>query len=78
MDIIYTTLGECAALHPDEDQDDEEDNDGHFLDVSNEEELTEDQQAKLRHLESMFTDGSATNEEPQDDAMRKRAKHDDQ
>jgi nucleotide-sensitive chloride channel 1A len=50
-------MTDCAALHPDEEfmqEQEESDQDEYYADPSDEAELNEVQQAALRHLESVF------------------------
>ncbi|KAI8065288.1 regulator of volume decrease after cellular swelling-domain-containing protein [Gongronella butleri] len=61
LEDIYLALSECAALHPDLDMADEDndayedgDDSNYFVDPSDPGELNEVQQAALRHLESVF------------------------
>ncbi|KAJ8657083.1 hypothetical protein O0I10_007163 [Lichtheimia ornata] len=69
LEGIYMALSDCAALHPDEEfmaeQEALEDESEFFADPSDEAELTEVQQAALRHLESVFQ--PPMNGKPQED-----------
>lgn len=52
---IYLAMSECAALHPDKEfMEEQEESDQEFYAPSDEAELNEVQQAALRHLESVF------------------------
>ncbi|ORX61467.1 hypothetical protein DM01DRAFT_317987 [Hesseltinella vesiculosa] len=53
VEDIYLALSDCAALHPDL-EDEEEDDQQYFIDPSDPGELSEMQQAALQHLESVF------------------------
>ncbi|CEG79981.1 hypothetical protein RMATCC62417_14382 [Rhizopus microsporus] len=55
LEGIYLAMSECAALHPDKEfMEEQEESDQEFYAPSDEAELNEVQQAALRHLESVF------------------------
>ncbi|RHZ82158.1 hypothetical protein Glove_113g12 [Diversispora epigaea] len=74
LDAIYEALSECAALHPDKEfMEQENDSDNEYYgngnddnDVIDEQELSESGRATLSYLDSIIDNGSVTTEQQQE------------